>query len=263
MLNVEAQRRLTRPLGRGGGRVKGPMQRPVGRHHTMSLRGNFDVLHLTRRRRNRQTVLAKAFDVKDNGFAYFCFNFRNCGACGNTTRKVRHICRVVALGLLNNDCVAHMISLQASLLQDAVQRTGRKIVARFARGRDAAGLARVLELPVTAARGYQAPAIALKHTKNLSDLHDRRIAGRVSRHSTSKVSRPQARGRTWIVNGGLKLRNIKNSAAPAVGCTALLGFILVSQRLEALIEFEYRPIRLHITHGNWSVEADPCESAAT
>lgn len=146
----------------------------------MSSRGNFDVLHLTRRSRNRQTVLAKTFDMKDNGLANLCFNFRDCGACGNTTGKVRHICRVVALGLLNNDCVAHTTSLQTSLLQDAVQRAGRKVVARLARDRDAAGLARVLELPVTAARGYQVPSIAFKHTKNLTDLHDRRITGRVS-----------------------------------------------------------------------------------
>lgn len=146
----------------------------------MTLRVNFDVLHLTRRRRNGQTVLAKTFDVKDNGFANLCFNLSDCGACGNATGKVRHIGRVVALRLLNNDCVAHTTSLQTSLLQDAVQRTGRKVVARLARNRDAAGLSRVLELPMTAARGYQAPAIVLQHAKNLTDLHDRRIAGRVS-----------------------------------------------------------------------------------
>lgn len=145
----------------------------------MPLRVNFDIIHLTRRRRNRQTVLAKAFDVKDNGFANFCFNLSDCGACGNATGKVRHIGRVVALGLLNNDGVAHTTSLQTSLLQDAVQRTGRKIVARLARDRHAADLTRMLELPMAATHGYQAPAIVLKHTKNLTDLHDRRIAGRV------------------------------------------------------------------------------------
>lgn len=139
---------------------------------TVPLRGNLDVLHLTRRGRDRQAVRAKAVDVKDDCFAYRCFDFSNCGARRNTAGKVWHICRVVAFGPFNDHGVAHRTSLETSLLQDAVQRPRRKIVARFAGDRDAADLARVLELPVTAARGYQAPAIALEHTKNLTDLHD-------------------------------------------------------------------------------------------
>src|SRR5690606_40780141 len=139
---------------------------------TVLLRGNLDVLHLTRRGRDRQAVRAKAFDVKDDCFAYRCFDFSNCGARRNTARKVRHICRVVALGPFNDHGVAHGTSLETSLLQDAVQRPRREIVARFAGERDAADLARVLELPVTAARGNQTPAIALEYTKDLPDLHD-------------------------------------------------------------------------------------------
>jgi len=54
---------------------------------------------------------------------------------------------------------------------------GRKIIARLARDCDATGLVRVLELPVTAARGDQAPAITLEHPKDFADLHDERIAG--------------------------------------------------------------------------------------
>lgn len=88
------------------------------------LRGNLDVLHLTRRSRDRQAARAKALDVKDDCLAYRCFDFSNCGARRDTARKVWHICRVVALGPLNDHGVAHGTSLETNLLQGAVQRTG-------------------------------------------------------------------------------------------------------------------------------------------
>ena len=132
---------------------------PPGGIGTVPLRGNLDILHLTRRRRNRQTVLAKALDVKDDCVAYLCFDFSDCGARRNAAGKVWHVCRIVASGLFNDNGVAHKPSPETSLLQDAVQRTGREIVARLAGDRDAADLARVLELPVTAARGCCRSAI--------------------------------------------------------------------------------------------------------
>ena len=89
---------------------------------TVPLRGNLDVLHLTRRGRNRQTVLAKALDVKDDCFAYLCFDFSNCDARGNAAGKVWHVCRVVAFGPFNDNGVAHKPSPETSLLQDATRR---------------------------------------------------------------------------------------------------------------------------------------------
>ena len=78
-----------------------------GSHGTVPLRGDLDVLHLTRRIRNRQAVLAKTLDVKDDCQAYLGFDFSNCSARGNATGKVWHVCRVVAFRLFNDNGVAH------------------------------------------------------------------------------------------------------------------------------------------------------------
>jgi hypothetical protein len=65
-----------------------------------------------------------------------------------------------AICLFDHDGVAHLlVLLQPRLLQYAVQGAGRQVVRRLAGNGDAAGLHRVLELPVAASGGHLDPAI--------------------------------------------------------------------------------------------------------
>ena len=112
-----------------------------------------------------------------NCFADLGFDLKDSGACSDTSWKVRYIGRIVVLSFLDDDGVPHMTSLEPSLFEDAVQRTGRKVVARLARNRDAPDFALMLELPMTPTRGDQTPTVALQQAKHFADFHGRRIAG--------------------------------------------------------------------------------------
>ncbi len=60
-----------------------------------------------------------------------------------------------------------------SFLEDAIQGTGGKIVARMTCNRDAACLCRVLVLAMTALCGYQIPAITFDQLDDIADFHGR------------------------------------------------------------------------------------------
>jgi hypothetical protein len=70
--------------------------------------------------------------------------------------------------------------LETGLLEDAVAGAGRQVIARLARDGDTPSLARVFELPMTAALRHLLPSIGLKQAKHLADLHGRSIAARSS-----------------------------------------------------------------------------------
>jgi hypothetical protein len=71
--------------------------------------------------------------------------------------------------------------LHSGLLEDAIQGTRGKIVARFAGDCDATGLACVLELAVAAADGHKIPAIGLQQAQHFANFHAASIAGRRTR----------------------------------------------------------------------------------
>ena len=68
---------------------------------------DFDVLDLAGRRRDGQTILAHAFNMQPNSLANLTLDFCHCGARRYTAWKIRNVGRVVALGLLNHDGIAH------------------------------------------------------------------------------------------------------------------------------------------------------------
>jgi hypothetical protein len=70
--------------------------------------------------------------------------------------------------------------LQPSLLEDAVQGTWGKIVARFSGNRDASRLGVVFELAVAAPRRDETPTVDLQHPQNLADFHSASISGLTS-----------------------------------------------------------------------------------
>lgn len=117
-----------------------------------------------------------------DSFADFSFNLGNGCPCGDAARKVWNVGGEVAFGTLNYDGISHMASLfQTGLLQDAVLRAGCEVIAWLARNSDPTGLARVLELAVTAAGCHQMPTIVLQQPEDFAHLHGRRIAGQLAR----------------------------------------------------------------------------------
>lgn len=142
------------------------------------LRGDFDVFDLARSSGNGQPVFAQTLDVEHDGLANLRFDFGHRRTRGNTAGKIRHVSRVVAFGLFNDDGVAHKTSrFQAGLLQDAVQRAGRQVIARLAGNGDTARLVRMLKLPMAPPSCNQHPAIGLEHSEDFAHLHEGRIAG--------------------------------------------------------------------------------------
>ncbi len=142
---------------------------------------NFDILDPAGRWRNRKAIFAHAVEVELDGIADFSFNLGNGCPCGDAARKVWNVGGEVAFGTLNYDGISHMASLfQIRLLQDAVLRARSKVIAWLARNSDPTGLARVLELAVTAAGCYQMPTIVLQQPEDFAHLHERRIAGQLA-----------------------------------------------------------------------------------
>lgn len=151
---------------------------PAGR----CLRRYVDVFDLTFGCWDWKTIFPQPFDVKHDGFPDLGFDFSNSRARGDTAREVWDVGRVVAFGLFNDDGVAHRASrLQASLLENAVEGTWRKIIAWLARNGDATRLDRVLELSMTSTSCNVIPAVGLEHAQNFTDLHRYRIAAGTSR----------------------------------------------------------------------------------
>ena len=99
---------------------------------------------------------------------------------------------------------------QTSLLEDAVQRARREIVARFTGDSDSAGLACMLELSVATAYGYKIPAISLQETQHFANFHSASIAGRGNRPPTQGETRSYWLRPTFELTGRRKL------AKPAV-----------------------------------------------
>ena len=60
---------------------------------------------------------------------------------------------------------------QASLFQDAIERSGWQVVTWLAGNRYPAGFDRVLELPVATAARDSIPAVVRQKLQNLSDFH--------------------------------------------------------------------------------------------
>src|ERR1700674_1525123 len=72
--------------------------------------------------------------MESDGFPHLRLRFFNGCSGGNATRQIGGIRRVIALGLLDDDRVAHMTSLlQSGLLQNAVYRARRQVIAGLAR----------------------------------------------------------------------------------------------------------------------------------
>ncbi len=80
-------------------RNAGPLQRLLG--------GNLNVVHVTRRRRNRSAVLTHPFKVKLNGLANRELSFFHSRACGHAAGQIRYVSGVVCAGVFNNDRVSH------------------------------------------------------------------------------------------------------------------------------------------------------------
>jgi hypothetical protein len=108
-----------------------------------------------------------------DGLANLALDFLDgCPGC-NTSREIRHVCRIVRPGVLDDDRISHggTLLLEAGLLPDAVQGSRGKLIARLARDRDSPRLHRVLELAMTSAGGDQQPAFVSKQPEDLADFH--------------------------------------------------------------------------------------------
>jgi hypothetical protein len=70
------------------------------------LGGNLDVLHLAARLWHRLAIRAKALDVKLEGFPDKTLSPLDGLAGGNAAGQVRHVRRVIARSLLDDDRVA-------------------------------------------------------------------------------------------------------------------------------------------------------------
>jgi hypothetical protein len=62
-------------------------------------------------------------------------------------------------------------SLDLGLFEDAVQRSGRKIIGWLAGDRHATELGRMLELPMTPAGRFEVPTIVSEYSKHLAYFH--------------------------------------------------------------------------------------------
>ena len=147
-----------------------------------------DVFDLARWDWDRKSIFSQPFDMECDGFADFGLDLRNAGAGCDAAGQVRDVRGVVAFCLLDDDRVAHITSrLETCLLEDAVQRAWREIVAWLTWNSDPTGLARVLVLAMTAPCGDEVPAICLDQPKHLADLHRRRIPARPGRRKPSRT----------------------------------------------------------------------------
>jgi len=93
-----------RPASPAGGR---PLERRVGQHPAAHLRREFDVLDLAGGLWDRLTILAHTFEMEGDGLTDFSFGFLDGHSSGDAAREVRDVGGVVALGLLDDDCVLH------------------------------------------------------------------------------------------------------------------------------------------------------------
>lgn len=149
---------LTRALNRAA------QFKPVG---SSAWLGGFNVDDFAGRRwrRNWLTVFSETFDVELDRFADKREHFVSGLSSSYAARKIRNVGSKRRGTLLNNDEVAHrlLLLLQARLLQDTVQRSGRKINIRFACDRDGPGFARMPKLTVASLHANLHPAIGLEH----------------------------------------------------------------------------------------------------
>ena len=91
--------------------------------------------------------------MEDDGLPDFGFDFRDRRSRGHAARKVGHLGVKISFGLFNDDGVAHGTSrFQTSMFVNAVQGAGSYVIDRLPWNRDAAWVARVLELAMTSTR---------------------------------------------------------------------------------------------------------------
>ena len=62
---------------------------------TAGLCRDFDVLNLTGRQGDKASVFSQSIDMKHDGFTNFSLDLPDAGTCGDASRQVRDISRVI------------------------------------------------------------------------------------------------------------------------------------------------------------------------
>lgn len=136
------------------------------------LSGDFDVVHAAAWRGRRESVFAKPVEMKNDRFPNLFFYLPERIARRRAAGEIRYVGRIIGRSSLDDDRVSHGgLTLQAGLLEDAVQRSWRQVVIRLSRKGHPTRLSRMLVLSVAAASRHEKPAVLSQQPQYLGDLH--------------------------------------------------------------------------------------------